>query len=247
MYLYGKLSKLIIRHPIELTQVTHRFSDRPVLAAISHSFLPEKVTVILGKSGSGKSTLLQIINGMIKPDEGQVNLFGEPTDYHNIHALRLKMGYVVQQIGLFPHLTIDQNIGLLGKITHKPEEAIRKRVGYLMEMVQLPLRHLGKYPHELSGGEQQRAGLCRAMLLEPPVLLMDEPFASLDYETKHGIYQHLLTIQKNEPRTIVLVSHDWEEATTLADRFVWLHDGKVRASGDKTELDHVRTTYVSKG
>jgi osmoprotectant transport system ATP-binding protein len=238
---------LITRHPIELAQVTHRFSDKPVLSAISLSFLPEKITAILGKSGSGKSTLLQIINGMIIPDAGQVKIFGEPIAYHNIHALRLKMGYVVQQIGLFPHLTIEQNIILLGRITNKPAEAIRKRVQYLMEMVQLPLRHLEKYPHQLSGGEQQRAGLCRAMLLEPPVLLMDEPFASLDEETKHGIYQHLLAIQKSEPRTIIMVSHDWEEAITLADQFAWLQDGAVKASGDKTELHHVRTTYTSRG
>jgi osmoprotectant transport system ATP-binding protein len=238
---------LITRHPIELAQVTHRFSDKPVLSAISLSFLPEKITAILGKSGSGKSTLLQIINGMIIPDAGQVKIFGEPIAYYNIHSLRLQMGYVVQQIGLFPHLTIEQNITLLGRVTHKPAEAIRKRVQYLMEMVQLPLIHLEKYPHQLSGGEQQRAGLCRAMLLEPPVLLMDEPFASLDDETKHGIYQHLLAIQKNEPRTIVMVSHDWEEAITLADQFVWLQDGAVKASGDKMELHHVRTTSTSKG
>jgi osmoprotectant transport system ATP-binding protein len=238
---------LITRHPIELTQVTHRFSDKPVLSAISLSFLPEKITVILGKSGSGKSTLLQIINGMIIPEAGQVKIFGEPIAFHNIHALRRQMGYVVQQIGLFPHLTIEQNIALLGRIMHKPAEAIRKRVLHLMEMVQLPVRHLEKYPHQLSGGEQQRAGLCRAMLLEPPVLLMDEPFASLDEETKHGICQHLLTIQKNEPRTIIMVSHDWEEAITLADQFVWLYDGTVKASGSITELHHVRPTYTRKG
>jgi osmoprotectant transport system ATP-binding protein len=238
---------LTTRHPIELVQVTHRFSDKPVLSAISHSFLPEKVTVILGKSGSGKSTLLQIINGMIKPDAGQVKIFGEPIANYDIYALRLQMGYVVQQIGLFPHLTIEQNITLLGKITHKAADTIRKRVQYLMEMVQLPLIHLEKYPHQLSGGEQQRAGLCRAMLLEPPVLLMDEPFASLDDETKHGIYQHLLAIQKHEPRTIIMVSHDWEEAITLADQFVWLQDGAAKASGDKTELHHVRPTNIGKG
>lgn len=237
---------MITSSPIELQNVTHNFSSRHVLSAISYSFVPEKITAVLGRSGSGKSTLLQIVNGMIRPDAGEVRLFGAPLDYHNVHALRLKMGYVVQQVGLFPHLTIGENITLLGKVTHATLEAMRKRVKFLMEMVQLPMEYLNKYPHQLSGGEQQRAGLCRAMLLEPPVLLMDEPFASLDEETREGIYNHLLTIQQQEPRTILLVSHDWDEAITLSDQFIWLQDGTLKASGDKNELRRVRTTYADK-
>lgn len=237
---------MITPSPIELREVTHHFSGKPVLSAISYSFVPEKITAILGRSGSGKSTLLQIINGMIRPDAGEVRLFGSPIDYRNVHALRLKMGYVVQQIGLFPHLTIEQNIMLLGKVTHAPTDVIRKRVMHLMEMVQLPLEYLGKYPHQLSGGEQQRAGLCRAMLLEPPVLLMDEPFASLDEDTRESIYQHLFTIQQHEPRTVLLVTHDWDEAITLSDQFIWLQEGTLKASGDKDELRRVRSTHAEK-
>lgn len=237
---------MITPSPIELQEVTHHFSGKPVLSAISYSFAPEKITAILGRSGSGKSTLLQIINGMIRPDAGEVRLFGAPLEYRNVHALRLKIGYVVQQIGLFPHLTIGQNITLLGKVTHAPAEAMRKRVAHLMDMVQLPQEYLGKYPHQLSGGEQQRAGLCRAMLLEPPVLLMDEPFASLDEETREGIYRHLMLIQQQEPRMMLIVSHDWNEAIALSDQFIWLQEGTLKASGDKDELHRVRTTYADK-
>lgn len=229
--------------PVELLQITHHYSGEPVLAEVSLAFEANRVTVILGKSGSGKSTLLQVINGMVQPVKGQVKVFGEPIAYNAIHTMRLQMGYVVQQVGLFPHLTIYENIALLGKVAHRPADVIRKRVTHLMDMVKLPLLHLDKYPYQLSGGEQQRAGLCRAMLLEPPVLLMDEPFAALDYETKHTIYDHLLTIQKHEPRTIILVSHDLEEAELLADNVVWLQNGTTRMTGDASIIQSIRESY----
>lgn len=229
--------------PVELLQITHHYSGEPVLAEVSLAFEANRVTVILGKSGSGKSTLLQVINGMVQPVKGQVKIFGEPIAYNAIHTMRLQMGYVVQQVGLFPHLTICENIALLGKVAHRPADVIRKRVEHLMDMVKLPLLHLDKYPYQLSGGEQQRAGLCRAMLLEPPVLLMDEPFAALDYETKHTIYDHLLAIQKHEPRTIILVSHDLEEAELLADNVVWLQNGTTRMTGDASIIQSIRESY----
>lgn len=229
--------------PVELLQITHHYSGEPVLAEVSLAFEANRVTVILGKSGSGKSTLLQVINGMVQPVKGQIKIFGEPIAYNAIHTMRLQMGYVVQQVGLFPHLTIYENIALLGKVAHRPADVIRKRVEHLMDMVKLPLLHLDKYPYQLSGGEQQRAGLCRAMLLEPPVLLMDEPFAALDYETKHTIYDHLLAIQKHEPRTIILVSHDLEEAELLADNVVWLQNGTTRMTGDASIIQSIRESY----
>jgi osmoprotectant transport system ATP-binding protein len=230
-------------YPVELLQITHHYSGEPVLADVSLAFEANRVTVILGKSGSGKSTLLQIINGMIKPGGGHVRLFGEPMAYNDLQKVRLKMGYVVQQVGLFPHLTIYENIALLGNVAHRPADVIRKRVIHLMDMVKLPLLHLDKYPYQLSGGEQQRAGLCRAMLLEPPVLLMDEPFAALDYETKHAIYDHLLAIQKQEPRTIILVSHDLEEARLLADKVVWLQNGATKMTGDVSVIQSIQESY----
>ena len=230
-------------YPVELLQITHYYSGEPVLADVSLAFEANRVTVILGKSGSGKSTLLQVINGMIRPGTGTVKIFGAPISYKDIHTMRLQMGYVVQQVGLFPHLTIYENIALLGKVAHRPADVIRKRVTHLMDMVKLPQAYGDKYPYQLSGGEQQRAGLCRAMLLEPPVLLMDEPFAALDYETKHAIYDHLLAIQKHEPRTIILVSHDLEEAQLLADNVVWLQNGAAKMTGDASVIQSIRESY----
>lgn len=230
---------------VELIHITHSFGDHRVLSDVSVSFKMDSITAILGKSGSGKSTILRIINGMIQPDEGNVILKGKPLDYKNIDSLRLQMGYVVQNVGLFPHMTIRRNIHLLGKISRKPRYEIKNRTKELMEMVQLPLSYLDKYPHQLSGGEQQRAGLCRAMLLRPSLLLMDEPFASLDHETKQGIYHHLLDIQNKESRTIVIVTHDWEESIKLADYFIWIADGKIQASGDKAALKTLKDINVS--
>lgn len=229
---------------IDVLNVSYGYvPSRDVLSETNISVEHSTITAILGKSGSGKSTLLQIINGMIKPREGEVRLHGVPIDYHNIHSLRLKMGYVVQHIGLFPHMTVADNISILGRISKTSKEQVKGRVTELIDMVQLPVAYLKKYPHELSGGEQQRAGLCRALLLKPPILLMDEPFASLDNSTKQGIYRHLLDIQKKEGRTTIIVTHDWEEAVALADRFFWIEDGRVKVSGDKSGLIEYKDTY----
>ena len=232
---------------IDILNVSYGYTpSQDVLKRISVTVEQSTITAILGKSGSGKSTLLQVINGMIKPREGEVKLHGKPVDYHNIHALRLQIGYVVQHFGLFPHMTIAQNIGILGKISKTSREQIESRIKDLIEMVRLPVAYLKKYPHELSGGEQQRAGLCRALLLKPPILLMDEPFASLDNRTKQGIYQHLLDIQEKERRTIIIVTHDWEETAALAGHFFWIEDGRVKVSGDRSELVKLKDNYFSK-
>ncbi|CAN5343521.1 N/A [soil metagenome] len=230
---------------VEIKNITHKYGHIQIFKNFTCSFKKNKITVILGKSGSGKSTLLQIINGMVEPLQGEVILNGKLLAYKNNHLLRLNIGYVVQHVGLFPHMTIKENITLLGRIIKKPEEEINIRMHELLDMVNLSTSYLNKFPHELSGGEQQRAGLCRAMLLNPSLLLMDEPFASLDYGTKKRIYEHILDIQKKESRTVILVTHDWEEAITIADYFVWIIDGKIRASGDKSSLEELKENYFS--
>lgn len=231
---------------IDLLNVSYGYTPlQDVLKGINVSVEQSSITAILGKSGSGKSTFLQVINGMIRPREGQVRLYGNPIEYRNLYALRLQIGYVVQHVGLFPHMTISDNISILGRVIKKPKQEVKNRVKQLIDMVELPATYLNKYPYELSGGEQQRAGICRALLLKPSVLLMDEPFASLDNKTKRNIYQHLLKIQKKENRTIVLVTHDWEETSALADRFVWIENGKVKAKGEKTDLFKLKDAYFS--
>jgi osmoprotectant transport system ATP-binding protein len=231
---------------IDCLNVSYGYSTaQNLLNGITISIEESTITVILGKSGSGKSTLLQIINGMIRPEKGEVRLHGEPINYKNLFALRLRIGYVVQHVGLFPHMTIFENISILGRITKKPKKETETRVKQLIDMVELPVTYLKKFPHELSGGEQQRAGICRALLLKPPVLLMDEPFASLDNSTKQTIYPHLLDIQRREKRTVVLVTHDWEETAALADHFIWLENGVVKATGGKTDLVKLKDAYFS--
>jgi osmoprotectant transport system ATP-binding protein len=232
-------------HSILLQNISQIYDKQEVLSDISLSFATISVTALLGKSGSGKSTLLQLINGMLKPSKGRVCVFGQDFSYEKANEIRLKIGYVVQQVGLFPHLNIFENISLLGKITKMPKDEMQARVNSLMNTVQLSLEYLQKYPHELSGGEQQRVGLCRALFLKPAILLMDEPFAALDYATKNAIYQYFLLLQKSEPCTVVFVTHDFNEAMTLADEYVWLENGKIRSKGTKSELLLIKEAYQS--
>jgi osmoprotectant transport system ATP-binding protein len=226
-----------------LKNITHSFSGKKILDDFSIQFTLGKITGLLGFSGSGKSTILKIVNGMIRPDEGTVQVFGNNFDYANANKIRLQIGYAVQHVGLFPHMTVQENITLLATITKQEKTATQNRLLRLMDMVQLPQSYLSKMPNQLSGGEQQRVGLCRAFFLKPPLVLMDEPFASLDYRTKAGIYNHLLTIQKEEPTSIIIVTHQFEEAQVLCDKFVWLNEGKIYKQGVKSSLAAIQKEF----
>ncbi|MGE0587059.1 MAG: ATP-binding cassette domain-containing protein [Cyclobacteriaceae bacterium] len=215
---------------IHLDNLSHRFGSQVLFQNLSLDIEANKITVILGRSGSGKSTLLQIINGLIKPDAGSVRLFGQPLNYRNIHQARLNIGYAVQQVGLFPHLRAIDNITLPGKLAGWSSEKKNKRAAELMELVSLPSSHAEKFPFQLSGGEQQRVGLCRAILLNPPLMLLDEPFSSLDPDTKSEIHQEVLKLQRTEPRCIVMVTHDPEEAQKLGDVLLKFENGELTAT-----------------
>jgi len=223
--------------------VSFGYGHRRVLEDISVTFPAGRVTAVVGKSGSGKSTLLELINGMHVPATGVVRLSEQALDYDRIHEQRRQIGYVVQHFGLFPHMTVEENIGLPGVLQKMPAAQIRERVVELMRKIRLPESLLSRYPYALSGGEQQRVGLCRALLLDPPLLLMDEPFASLDYATKHSIYAYFRELQQAEPRTVVLVTHDWDEARLLADGVVWVDGGKIRQQGGVAELEVMGEDY----
>lgn len=186
---------------------------------------------------------MRLINGLLKPATGEVIAFGKPLDYSSIFSVRLKMGYMVQGTGLFPHLTVEQNIAVGGRITRVPVRATR--VDELMNLVALPMNYKAKYPHELSGGEQQRVGLCRALYLDPPVLLMDEPLGALDPVTRHEIQTQLKQLQELTPRTIVFVTHDMREAHRLGQRLLVLDKGVVQQYDNaKTVLDHPANAAV---
>lgn len=212
---------------IHLKNVTHRFGGQSLFENLSIEIEAKKITAILGKSGSGKSTLLQMINGLIRPDEGTVYLFGKALDYNQIHQIRLSIGYAVQQVGLFPHLTVFENITLPGVLADWASNRKKKRAEALMELVSLEEIHKDKYPYQLSGGEQQRVGLCRAILLDPPLMLLDESFSSLDPETKQDIHNEVLKLQRTEPRCIVMVTHDPDEAKKLGDTQLKFENGKL--------------------
>lgn len=221
---------------IRFENISHNYGNSQALKGISFDLEENLVTAIIGRSGGGKSTILQIINGLIKPTSGNVSVFNKPVDYGNINAMRLKIGYSVQGTGLFPHMNAYDNISLLGTITGMAKHDIERRVDTLMSLVDLAPAFKTKFPFELSGGEQQRVGLCRSMLLNPPVFLLDEAFAALDPATKNEIHNEFIKLQEFEPRTIVMVSHDINEALKLCDDIMIVEKGVMQQYGKKEDV-----------
>jgi osmoprotectant transport system ATP-binding protein len=199
-------------------------------------FAENVITAIVGTSGSGKSTLLQLINGLERPSRGKVFVFGSEIDYTQLPILRRRLGYAVQGTGLFPHLTVAENIALLAVLEKWKPQRFKARTEELMQLVGLPLDFAGRYPHQLSGGQQQRVGLCRAMMLDPPIFLLDEAFGALDPITRSEIHEEFLRLQKIAPRTIVMVTHDLKEALKLAQQIIILNKGRIEQIGRGEEL-----------
>ncbi len=227
---------------VEFASVVKSYSGQKVIRDVSLAINGMVTTAIVGESGSGKSTLLQIINGLVTPDSGSVSLFGDPLDQTNLPAIRRTMGYAVQGAGLFPHLCVEDNITIMAVRESWPAEKILQRLLYLLELLDLPLEFRSRYPHELSGGQQQRVSLCRAMMLNPPLMLLDEPFSALDPITRSSIHDEFLRMQQAESRAIVLVTHDMSEAEKLASHLVILKDGAVAQAGP---IDEVRSAPAS--
>ena len=218
---------------VELINVSYHYSGQIALRKLSVSFRKNQVTAIIGRSGSGKSTILQLVNGLLMPTSGSISIAGTPLDYKNLSKLRLRIGYAVQGNGLFPHLTVEENISISGKIEGQNKTNLTKRVDELLQLLGLPLIYKKKFPYELSGGEQQRVAIGRALFLNPPLLLMDEPFGALDPVTRAEMQQEILKIQKIEPRTILMVTHDMREAQKLADDIMVLEAGELQQFDSK--------------
>lgn len=195
-----------------------------------------QTSAVLGASGSGKSTLVQLIIGLLRPDSGSVRTLGQPIDYDNPGPMRKRIGYAIQDVALFPHMKIRDNIVLPARLADRGPQAIEERLCELLELMHLPAGVLGRYPHELSGGQQQRAGLCRAMMLRPELLLLDEPFSGLDTMTRRSIHEQFLELQQAEPISTVLVTHDPQEAVNLADYIVVMKEGRVQQHGAVREV-----------
>ena len=210
--------------------VTKSFGDTIVLDAVDLDIAAGRTTAIIGESGSGKSTLLQMINGLLLPDRGRVTALGEVLGGGDLETLRRRIGYAVQGSALFPHLTVEENVTLLARLEGWEAFRRRTRLGVLFDLMELPVALAQRHPHELSGGQQQRASLCRAMMLEPPLLLLDEPFSAVDPITRVGIHDHFRRLAASAPVSVILVTHDVREAVELAQDLVVLGDrGIVRA------------------
>ncbi|GAB5413859.1 MAG: hypothetical protein Cons2KO_14620 [Congregibacter sp.] len=219
-----------------LDSVSKRFGELQVLHDVDLSIPRNKACAIVGPSGCGKSTLLRLFNGLVEADSGVVRAFGEPVSEQALPQLCRRMGYAVQGTGLFPHMTARENITLAAHLGGWSEQRIDTRLQALFDLMHLDADLLPRFPHELSGGQQQRVGLCRAMMLEPEVLLLDEPFAAIDPITRHDIHRQLLEILEAEPVTVVLVTHDMREAMLLADRIVIMVGGAIALDQAADEL-----------
>jgi osmoprotectant transport system ATP-binding protein len=208
---------------IRLDGVTKRYpgQDRPAVDDVSLEIPAGETVVFVGPSGCGKTTLLKMLNRLIEPTSGRIHLDGEDVTDQDPDQLRRRIGYVIQAGGLFPHMTVGTNIGMVPRMLRWDKQRTTERVDELLDLVGLdPAVYRGRYPRELSGGQQQRVGVARALAADPPVLLMDEPFGAVDPITRQRLQDELLRIQEELGKTIVFVTHDFDEAVKLGDRIV---------------------------
>ncbi|EQI86327.1 ABC transporter family protein [Clostridioides difficile Y401] len=214
---------------IEIRNVTKKIGNNVILDDISLVVETGTLVVLIGSSGCGKTTTLKLINKLIKPTSGEIYINGKPISQENEIELRRKIGYVIQNTGLFPHLTIKENIELIPRLKkEKSVEEIEKRTLQLLEMVGLDSdEFLNKYPSELSGGQQQRIGVARAIATDAEIILMDEPFSALDPITRTSLQEQLFSLQDELKKTIIFVTHDMDEALKIADKICIMKDGRI--------------------
>ncbi|MDR7522864.1 MAG: ABC transporter ATP-binding protein [Armatimonadota bacterium] len=214
---------------IEVEGVSKRFpgSARPAVDDCSLRVASGELTVLLGPSGSGKTTLLKLVNRLYEPDSGRILIDGVDVRTLRASDLRRGIGYVIQQVGLFPHLRVEQNIATVPQLLGWPRERIEARIDDLLDLVGLPRDYRRRYPRQLSGGEQQRVGLARALAADPKIMLMDEPFGALDAITRARLQDEFRVIQQRLHKTILFVTHDVDEALRLADRIAIMRQGRI--------------------
>lgn len=213
---------------IEFKNLTKRFPGGKIAVdSLNLTFNDGEFIVFIGTSGSGKTTSMRMINRMIEPTSGEILINGKNSKDMNAVELRRQIGYVIQQIGLMPHMTIFDNIVMVPKLLKWPVEKQRKIAEELIQKVDLPLEFLERYPSELSGGQQQRIGVIRALAADQDIILMDEPFGALDPITRDSLQETLKELQRELGKTVIFVTHDMDEALKLADRIVIMQDGKV--------------------
>jgi osmoprotectant transport system ATP-binding protein len=224
---------------IRFEQVSLQFRGAPRAAVNQCSFTvqPGQILVILGPSGCGKTTLLKLVNRLYEPTIGKIYLDHKDTNQMSVTHLRQQIGYVIQQAGLFPHMTVAQNIAVVPKLLGWSRKKIQQQVEALLTLVDLPAPDFrDRYPLQLSGGQQQRVGLARALAGNPGVLLMDEPFGALDAITRSNLQEEILRLQRHFSKTILFVSHDIEEALRLADQIMIMQNGYIVQSGSPLDI-----------
>jgi len=215
---------------VEFRNVRYEAGGREILRGVDLTIEENETVVLLGRSGSGKTTLLKMVNGLIAPSSGEVRFGGTPVNAQDPIQMRRRIGYVIQDGGLFPHWTVAENTGLVPTLERWPREKKEARVAELLNAVGLaPATYAARYPRQLSGGEKQRVGIARALAADPPLLLLDEPFAALDPVTRFGMQRHFAELRKAFGKTAIFVTHDIREALALGSRIALLKDGAIEA------------------
>ncbi len=221
---------------VKLEDVSKRYGDAIALYPTNLSVESGKTTVLIGPSGCGKSTLLRLIIRLIEPDSGSIEFNGEPITAENINVLRRRIGYVIQEGGLFPHLTARANVLLMARHIGNPQEETHNRLLELSELTRFSEKLLPRYPVELSGGQRQRISLMRALMLSPELLLLDEPLGALDPLVRASLQKDLKEIFTRLGQTVLFVTHDLAEAIYFADQIVLMNEGRIVQKGTITDL-----------
>lgn len=212
---------------IEFRNVSYSVDGKEVLAGLNLHVARGETLVLLGRSGSGKTTTLKLVNRLVTPSAGEILVHGKRNDQVDVIQLRRGIGYVIQEVGLFPHFTVAQNVGLVPMIEGWSEDRIRARVQEMLQLVGLGDEFPSRFPRQLSGGQRQRVGVARALAADPAILLMDEPFGALDPLTRDELQREFLSLQKRLQKTVVFVTHDLREALRLGTRIALMEAGKL--------------------
>ena len=216
---------------INVSNVSKTLGANLVLDGISLSLSPGKTSVLIGPSGCGKTTLLKLMVGLLWPDKGSIEFDGKPITPENVYQMRQRFGYVIQNGGLFPHLTVRQNVSLMPEFLKHPLQRTTDRINELAKLTHLSEDLLDRYPAQVSGGQRQRVSLVRALMLDPEVLFLDEPLGALDPLVRHDLQQELREIFRSLHKSVILVTHDLREADFFADQIVLMQDGQIAQQG----------------
>lgn len=232
---------------LELRGVTKSYHGKTILHPVDLDIPAGSTVVLIGPSGCGKSTLLRIVAGLVQADSGEIHFEGQLMTEKNKNVLRRRLGYVIQDAGLFPHLTARENVGIVAKFLKWPADKIRARVDELITLARFPAEAMDRFPAQLSGGQRQRLGIMRALMLDPPLILMDEPLGALDPMVRYDLQEDLKNIFQTLKKSVLLVTHDMGEAGFFGDQVLLLGEGRVVQRGNLDDLiQRPATEYVSK-